>query len=154
MENKYLSSKEICKIYNITSRTLLNWCYAGKINYIRTKGNHRRYINPAYAGYIFKYCYCRALDKESLDRQIEHMKKAYPGYEIVSDIGLGSDTAREGFTRLLEYIIDGRVTELVIPTKDTLCTNGYDIVEKLIRRYSNGSITVANTKLALVEFVE
>ena len=152
--NKYLSSKEICKIYNITSRTLLNWCYAGKIHFIRTKGNHRRYINPAYSGHIYKYCYCRATDKISLDKQIEYVKKSYPGYEILSDIGLGSDPNREGFTKLIDLAIDGKVSELVIPTKDTLCTNGYEIVEKLIQKYSNGHILTANIKSPVVDFIE
>lgn len=158
MENKevkkYLSSKEICKIYNITSRTLLNWCYAGKINFIRTKGNHRRYINPAYAGHIYKYCYCRALTKELLDKQIEYFQKYHPGYEIISDIGLGSDTSREGFTQLLDFAIEGRVSELVLPTKDTLCTSGFEILEKIIKKYSNGNIIVSNNKSPIVEFIE
>jgi excisionase family DNA binding protein len=154
MEKKYLSSKEICKIYNITSRTLLNWCYAGKINFIRTKGNHRRYINPAYAGHIYKYCYCRSLDKQQLDKQIEHFRKLYPGYEVISDIGFGSEVNREGFTQLLDFAIEGRVSELVLPTKDTLCTNGFEIIEKIIKKYSNGSIIISNTKLPTVEYCE
>lgn len=154
LEDKYLSSKEICKIYNITSRTLLNWCYAGKIKFIRTKGNHRRYINPIYEDKMNKYCYCRSQDKVSLDRQIEYMKQTYPNYEIISDIGLGSDTSREGFTRLLDLVVGGKVSELVLFTKDTLCTNGYEIVEKLINKYSNGEIIVSKPKVAIVEFIE
>lgn len=154
IREKYISSKEICKIYNITSRTLLNWCYAGKIKFIRTKGNHRRYINPEYNGHIYKYCYCRSQDPDSLSKQIEHMKKTYPGYEIISDIGTGNDSSREGFGKILDFAIDGRISELIIPTKDTLSTNGFDIIEKIIKKYSNGEIIVSNNKLAIVEFIE
>lgn len=160
MENtkKYLTSREVCSIYNITSRTLLNWCYNGKINFIRTKGNHRRYINPNYKGDSGRYCYCRVStnsQRKELETQIEYMTKNYPEYEIIHDIGSGKDTSRDGFTMLLDIAVNGGVSELVIPSKDILCTDGFELFEKVISTYSDGKITVLrNTKIAVVDFLE
>jgi putative resolvase len=46
-----------------------------------------------------KICYCRVSStkqKEDLKRQMEVMKKIYPSYELISDIGSGLNLNRRG----------------------------------------------------------
>lgn len=40
---EYLPSEEACKRLGVHINTLRNWANAGKIDYIRTGGNQRRY---------------------------------------------------------------------------------------------------------------
>ena len=43
---KLYKPREICEIYNIVPRTLLNWSYKGKIEFTRTEYGQRRYYLP------------------------------------------------------------------------------------------------------------
>ena len=94
-----------------------------------------------------KICYCRvssSKQKEDLQRQIEYMKKKYPSYEIISDIGSGLNMNREGLKKIIDYAIKGEVEILVIAYKDRLARFGYDLIERLINEYSNGEIKIEN----------
>jgi predicted site-specific integrase-resolvase len=72
------------------------------------------------------------------------MKKLYPSYEVITDIGSGLNFKREGLNKLLEVAVEGELEELVIAYKDRLARFGYELIENLIKRYSNGKITVVN----------
>jgi putative resolvase len=94
-----------------------------------------------------KICYCRVSSnkqKEDLQRQISYMKKKYPDYEIVKDIGSGLNFNRKGLNKIIELAISGELEELLITYKDRLCRIGYDLIENIIKKYSNGKITIVN----------
>ena len=42
--DKYVSARRIAKLFGVCPETLRQWSNEGKLNYIRTKGNHRRYF--------------------------------------------------------------------------------------------------------------
>jgi predicted site-specific integrase-resolvase len=42
--------------------------------------------------------------------------------------------------------IDGKIEELVIAHKDRLARFGYELIEHIIKKYSNGKITIINQK--------
>ena len=94
-----------------------------------------------------KICYCRVSSnkqKEDLERQIKFMKEKFPTHTIIQDIGSGLNYKRKGLQELMEKAINGEIEELVIAYKDRLTRFGYEMIEWLISKYSNGKITVIN----------
>ena len=94
-----------------------------------------------------KICYCRVSSnkqKEDLERQINFMKEKYPDYEIIKDIGSGLNFKRRGLNKIIEIAINGELEELLITYKDRLCRIGYELIENIIKKYSNGKITIVN----------
>ncbi len=92
-----------------------------------------------------KICYCRvssSKQKEDLKRQIDVMKQKYPNYEFISDIGSGLNMNREGLKKIIDYAITGEIETLVIAYKDRLARFGYELIERLIKDYSNGEIKI------------
>ena len=94
-----------------------------------------------------KICYCRVSSnkqKEDLERQVKYMKEKFPTYEIIKDIGSGLNYKRKGLEEILEKAISGEIEEIVIAYKDRLTRFGYEMIEWLISKYSNGKITIIN----------
>ena len=73
------------------------------------------------------------------------MKKQYPGYEIVSDIGSSLNFERKGLLNIIDIAIKGDLSVLVVAYKDRLARIGYELIESIIHRYSNGIIEVINS---------
>lgn len=147
------SPKEVCKLYAITPRTLLNWSYDGRINFIRTDGGHRRYYikntTPVEEPKRRNICYCRVSthsQKEDLERQSNYMRLRYPNHEIVTDIGSGINFKRKGFNSILDLAIQGDIGEVVVTHRDRLCRFGFELVERLVTERSNGVIVVLDKK--------
>ena len=74
------------------------------------------------------------------------MKKKYPEHTIIKDIGSGINMNRKGLKKIMELAIEGKIKEVVITYKDRLTRFGYDMVEWLIEKYSNGKIKIINKK--------
>ena len=51
---------------------------------------------------------------------------------------------RRGLRKIIDYAIMGEIKEVVIVYKDKLTHYGYDLIEYLINKYSNGKITIMN----------
>ena len=94
-----------------------------------------------------KICYCRVSSnkqKKDLERQIEYMKEKFPTYEIIKDIGSGLNYKRVGLKSIMEMAINGEIDELIIAYKDRLTRFGFEMIEWLIEKYSNGKIIILN----------
>ena len=103
--------------------------------------NNEKKIEPSRR----KICYCRVSthsQKDDLNRQINYMKKKYPNYEIIKDVASGINFKRKGLLKIIDYCVKGELEELVVAYKDRLTRFGYEIIETLIEKYSNGKITV------------
>ncbi len=74
------------------------------------------------------------------------MKNKYPTYEIISDIGSGLNFNRKGLDEIIESAIKGEIEIVVISYKDRLARFGYELIEKIIKNYSNGEIKIENKK--------
>jgi len=150
----YYRPEDVCRILKITSRTLARWNKEGKINSIRTEGNHRRYLKKDIDNRRLdtnktrkRICYCRvstAGQKEDLFRQVQFFKLNYPDHTIVTDNGSGINFKRKGFKTILESAINGNIEEVVVTHKDRLCRFGFDLIEGIIKDHSNGRIVVLN----------
>jgi predicted site-specific integrase-resolvase len=171
MEN-YLGGKETAKILGVHQQTLYGWEKLGRIETIRSPGGKRfynvnKYIEKNKKGKVNEHsdkennlnneiekekknkCYCRVSSvgqKEDLMRQIEYMKDKYPEYEIIKDIGSGINFNRPGLNKIIDMAINGKINKVVIAYKDRLTRFGYELIERLIKEYSNGEIEIINKK--------
>jgi putative resolvase len=96
-----------------------------------------------------KICYARVStvnQKDDLERQKELLKEKYPKYMLVEDIGSGINLTKRGLLKIVDLAIKGLVEELVIVHKDRLARFGYDLIEHIIEKHSNGKITIINEK--------
>jgi excisionase family DNA binding protein len=155
MNNKYLTRKEATKVLGIHYHTLYKLAENKEIETAkigqRQLYNVNKYLQSKKIMSINqirrKICYCRvssSKQKEDLKRQIEVMKKLYPTFEMITDIGSGLNLNREGLKKIIDYAIKGEVEILVIAYKDRLARFGYDLIERLIKDYSNGEIKIEN----------
>ena len=155
MNNTYLTRKEATKILGIHYHTLYKLAKNKEIEIVkigkRQIYNVNKYLQSKKITNINqvkrKICYCRvssSKQKEDLKRQIEVMKKLYPTFELISDIGSGLNLNRIGLKTIIDYAIKGEIEILVIAYKDRLARFGYDLIERLIKDYSNGEIKIEN----------
>ena len=82
------------------------------------------------------------------------MKKLYPKYEIIEDIGSGLNLNKRGIRRVIKMGIEGKINDLIVAYKDRLTRFGYELIENIIKDYSGGRIIVLNNPKALKPEVE
>lgn len=161
MDDKFLSGKKASQIIGVHPRTLYNWEREGKIKAIRSPGGMRLYdINDFFErnkNYTvkkeqkekYKICYCRVSSvgqKDDLERQIKYMKNKYPKYKIIKDIGSGINFNRNGLNKIIKYAINGKIDEIVVAYKDRLTRFGFELIESIVKSYSDGKIIIENKK--------
>jgi len=146
---KFIAAKKIQLEYGVSSATLRNWDRDGKIDTIRTPGGKRLYKSEQVAALFSnsteplltpraKVCYARVSSdhqRADLQRQIEDLRKAYPGYEILSDVGSGLNYKRKNFLALLDRVIEGNIEQVVVKHRDRLCRFGFEFVEHILKKY-------------------
>ena len=150
---EYVKRGEALKTLGICYQTLYKMAERKEIDTLKigenTQYNINKYLrekNVLHKERI-KICYCRVSSnkqKEDLERQIKFMKEKFPTHTIIQDIGSGLNYKRKGLQELMEKAINGEIEELVIAYKDRLTRFGYEMIEWLISKYSNGKITVIN----------
>lgn len=173
-KTKYMGSKEATKILGIHPNTLYNWEKSGIIEVIRSTPTGKRYYNVE--KYLknkgimcekiekeikcttideldkkerIKICYARVSSigqKEDLERQKTELKNKYPNHYLIEDIGSGINLTKKGLIKIIELGIEGKIEELVIAHKDRLARFGYELIEHIIKKYSNGKIIIINQK--------
>jgi len=163
---KFISGKEASKILGVHERTLYLWDKANKIETIRTPGNKRLYnINKYLKDHLprennninidelehlndkIKIVYVRVSSlsqKDDLLRQKQYMINKYPNHTLIEDIGSGLNFNRKGLRKIIKLAIAGKIEELVVAYKDRLTRFGFELIEDLIKEYSNGKIIIIN----------
>ena len=157
MSQKYIRPEEACKKLQVSNETLKRWAKAGKIDFIRTEGGHRRYdISKIYpdesksSSSADRQCICYARvssssQKEDLERQAEYLSIRFPNYKIIKDVGSGLNFKRKGFKAILGLALRGEIQQLVVTYKDRLCRFGFELLSAIIQHH-HGSILVLNTE--------
>lgn len=156
MSDEFLTPRRTSELLKVTTKTLQNWDKEGKIKSFRTTGGHRRFaladiralmqtekvpITPTQT----KICYCRVStpsQKEDLERQVEFFRTTYPDHRIIKDIGSGLNFSRKGLQTILDIAISGDLSEVVVTHRDRLCRFGFELIEGIITKHSNGKIVV------------
>ncbi|NDC56399.1 MAG: hypothetical protein EBZ69_06275 [Alphaproteobacteria bacterium] len=125
--SNFVSRKIVLETLNIHYNTLQNLVKRKEIEYVKIgrkrSYNLNKYIrdNNIQINKKENICYCRVSSKkqsEDLERQIDYMRDLYPNYRIISDIGSGLNFNRKRF--------------------------GYELIEYIIKNYSNGKIIIIN----------
>jgi len=174
-KTKFFGSKEASKILGVHPRTLYLWEEKGIIETIRSTPTSKRYYNVEKylkeQGLVcykinkeeikctktedlekeerIKICYARVSSigqKEDLERQKELLVKLYPNHKLIEDIGSGINLTKRGLLKIIELAIEKKIEELVIVHKDRLARFGYELIEHIIEKYSNGKIIIINKK--------
>lgn len=174
MVDRFVKGKEASIILRIHQRTLYQWEAKGWIDTKRTKSNYRLYNVDKYLRemnmnqVVTKDClsdaevdklhetktklnisYVRVSSigqKDDLERQEKMVKAKYPNNMIIKDIGSGINLNRRGLNKIIELAIEGKINKVVVAYKDRLTRFGYDLIEKIITKYSKGEIIVINKK--------
>lgn len=168
--DQYLGVSDASRILGVHPRTLYNWDKRGYIDVIRTPGGHRlfnvakfqrekKFLAPGHETETiehtteklperFSIIYIRvstAAQKPDLERQREYMKKRFPEHLVVEDIGSGMNLNKRGLRKVIKWAIAGKVEEVVVAYRDRLTRFGFELIEDIIREYSNGRILILNS---------
>ena len=166
MAENYITGKEASEKLGVHQRTLYQWEEKGEIETIRTSGNKRLYNVKKYLASKVKVdnmcdnlddldnkneklniCYVRVStqnQKDDLERQKLLMKTKYPNNIIIEDIGSGLNLNKRGINKIIHLGIKGKINELVVAYKDRLTRFGFELIEEIITKYSNGKIIILN----------
>jgi predicted site-specific integrase-resolvase len=151
--SNFVTRKIVLETLNIHYNTLQNLVKRKEIEYVtigrKRSYNLNKYIrdNNIQINKKENICYCRVSSKkqsEDLERQIEYMRNLYPNYRIISDIGSGLNFNRRGLIEIINMAINSKLENLIIAYKDRLARFGYELIEYIIKNYSNGKITIIN----------
>lgn len=159
---QFVSTKEACIALKITPETLRRWEKNGKIIAARTPGGQRRYNLKKYfcptehdipdvegcgKGKIIYARVSTREQKADLERQVGILRRKYPDYELIKDIGSGLSFKRKGIKTLVERIFQGEITEIVVTHKDRLCRFGFEFFELILSQSNqNAKIVVLDDR--------
>jgi len=170
MADKYVTGKEASKILGVHQRTLYQWEEKNKISVIRTPGGHRLYNVSSFLNNQLcdndeeciknidkldtlkgklNISYVRVSSigqKDDLERQKKQLKEKYPAHVMIEDIGSGMNLNKKGIRKIIHLAIEGKVNEVVVAYKDRLARFGFELIEDLIKTYSDGKIIIINKK--------
>ena len=156
--NNFVTGKVASEKLGVHQRTLYQWEKKGKIDTIRTPGNKRLYNIEKFLGYKDelkqeettdrkKIIYVRVSSygqKDDLERQKKYMIKRFPKHLLIEDIGSGINFNRKGLRKIIDWAISGNIEEVIVAYKDRLSRFGFELIEDLIKQYSNGRIIILN----------
>jgi len=134
----FVSRRKAAKHYNVTGQTIVSWANNGTLQYKRMPSGQRHYRidqEETKKQGKKKVCYCRVSSRgqrDDLDRQIEFMRKKYPGWIIISDVGSGLNWNRKSLRTLLQWSLQGDVEEIAIAHRDRLARFGFEIIEFIL----------------------
>ena len=158
MDLEFVNMKDAEKILGLSKSTLRTYEKEGKIETIRSetgwrKFNVKKYLldnNIEVKEKVKKniiYCRVSSYDrKEDLAHQVEFLQNKYPLHGVITDIGSGINFKRKGLKKIIKMAIANELNEVVITYKDRLCRIGYELIEFLLKDYSNAKIIIENTE--------
>ena len=77
------------------------------------------------------------------------MMEKYPTHIVISDIGSGINFKRRGLIKIIDLAIENKINEIVVAYKDRLTRFGFELIEHIINKYSNGEIIILNKNVSL-----
>ena len=147
--------REAVRILDVHYNTIFNMTKEGRIEYVKVgskfKYNIDKYMreNSMEKEDKKNICYCRVSSikqADELKKQKDYMKEKYPDYEIITDIGSGLNFNRKGLEKILILALEGKIREIRVTYKDRLARFGYELIEWLVTKNSNGKIIIENNE--------
>jgi len=155
MLNNLIDINEAAQRLGVTITTLRRWDTSGKLNAVRTFGNHRRYRldeiealvnqeNKASSSTIKAFIYCRVSTKKqqesgNLMRQRERLiqychDKNYKVVTIYEEVASGLNDKRRELTKMFKNLRDADV--IVIEYADRLAQFGYSYLKDFANAFN------------------
>lgn len=143
MNNRFVKIGEAARLLGVSVQALRNWEAEGKIMPShRTPGGQRMYDLAELLGVndltypTIAYARVSSNDqKEDLERQHAVLEafcnKNGWQTEIIKDLGSGMNSNKKGLQRLLELIVQGQMSRLVLTHKDRLLRFGADLIFRI-----------------------
>ena len=138
--------------FNVTTRTVWNWVYKGKVQYERDKTNHVLIIDdedPHALQHVAVYARVSSHEnRANLDAQADRLVKfctvnGYTVDKVVKEVGSGLNDARPMLEKLL---VDKSIGIIVVEHKDRLARFGTNYIEKLLALDGRKIIVVNNAE--------
>ncbi len=82
--------------------------------------------------------------KDDLERQEKLMIEKFPTNLLIKDIGSGINLSRRGLLKIIDLAIDGKIKSVCVAYKDRLTRFGFELIEYLIKKHSNGEIIIVH----------
>jgi predicted site-specific integrase-resolvase len=154
---KLIPISKLAKDLNVNIRTIWNWYYQNKIQFIKNEMNTRNYVSCDTYNNLLNIkndkkenviIYCRvssSQNKDNLESQAERLKNyciinGYKINNIIKEIGSGLNDNRP---KLLSILNDTSITKIVVEHKDRLTRVGFNYIETLLNN-NNIQIEVVN----------
>jgi len=150
----WLNSKEYCSKYKISNTTLKRWVDIGKVKCNKISDRKFLYMDENKDENVkLNVIYSRVSNtsqKEDLSRQIDLIKNymIYNGYivdKIYQDIASGMNEDRKDFNKLIDDVLENKIANIFISTKDRLSRFGYDYFKNIFNKYNCNIIILDNT---------
>ena len=135
------------EVLNVTQQTLCNYVKQGKLHPLRKSKTHYEYDDDEVYALIGKnrpervvVSYARvslAKQKDDLIRQQERIynyavSNGYTLSEQISDIRSGMEfEKRKGFQRLLNMVVEHKVSAVIVENRDRLVRFGFELIERM-----------------------
>ena len=161
---KLLKIRDAADYLNVSQDTLRKWDKTNKLKPLKTAGGHRRYDTDSLDNFIgitrdnenepevVCATYARVSSNEQkqkgdLDRQSQRLseycaKKRLLVTYIIKDVGSGLNYNRNGFIKLTDLVIAGKINKLVIEHKDRLTRFQFKFMKKIFESYGCEVIVV------------
>ena len=159
----FLRIKLCAEILDVIPKTLRIWDKEGKLKPILTSGGHRRYKESDINAIIGidnateeNRCVCATYARVSsqkqknsgdLDRQSQRLSEYCAKHNlyvehIIKDCGSGLNDKRNGFVRLTDLVINGKINKVIIEHRDRLTRFQYYFIEKIYKVFGCEIIAV------------
>lgn len=156
MEKLY-TLKEAKKLLGVTTRTIQRWDKEGKIRVIRTIGGRRRIPESEIKRILglreerIVIGYARvssSTQKDDLERQRQAIlsyasEKGYGNVQVLADVGSGLNENRKNFLKLLEAVVERKVSKVIVTYEDRLTRFGFGTLARLFSAFGT-TIEVIN----------
>jgi putative resolvase len=150
----WLNSKEYCTKYKISNTTLKRWADEGKIKVNKISDRKFLYLDQNNSNQKLNVIYARVSNtsqKDDLNRQINLIKTymIYNGFivdEIYQDIASGMNDNRTNFNILINNILENKISNVFISTKDRLSRFGFDYLKNIFNKFNCNIIILDNTE--------
>lgn len=145
---------EACKVLGVKEGILRRWGDSGQIRTIKTPGGMRlfdlssldtslnRKTNEKHNMLTILYSrVSSSKQKDDLQRQKEYLRNNLPdkcprtNINDISDVGSGLNFKRPGLLQVLGLVKEGKVSTVVVASRDRLARFGFELIEWLCKEY-------------------
>ena len=157
MAFRLLKAKEAAEYYNLSISHIRKLAREGKIEVIPTIGGHYRYViksdeteENTSDTTSENIIYARVSSKKQqndLQRQIIKLQRAFPNFEIITDIGSGINFQRKGFKRIMELLFQGKIRKVMVASQDRFSRFGFDFFQWIFNQFDATLESVNTAKI-------